>query len=94
MFTSIPMSPAASYVPQTAYIQSINVSVNNDATFDDYNDLFTKLSLKYKRNISKKDILDFFGDCEYFGSEENKKLNDYIDKNRVKDKESIFDFYD
>ena len=94
MFTSIPMSPTASFVPKIEYIQNVNVNINNDATFDNYNDLFAKLSLKYKKNINKQDILDFFGDCKYFGNEENKKLNDYIYRNRVEDKENIFDFYD
>lgn len=82
------------YVYHQSYVDVIYTNVSNNATFDNINDLFQRLSLKLKKQTEKEEILNLYNDCIYFGDEENKKLNQYISENKMEVKNNIFDYYD
>lgn len=82
------------YVYQQAYVDTIYTNVSNNATFDNVNDLFEKLSLKLKKQTAKEEVFNLYKDYVYFGEEENKKLNQYISENKMAVKGNIFDYYD
>lgn len=82
------------YQQPKSYVDVIYTNVSNDATFDNLNALFEKLSLKLKRQTVKEEIFDLYSDCVYFGEEENRKLNKYINENKMEVKNNIFDYYD
>lgn len=82
------------YVYNQPYVDVLYTNVSNNATFDNINDLFEKLSLKLKCKTDRELVFDLFNDGVYFGEEENKKLNQYIDENKMEVKANILDYYD
>lgn len=95
MFSSVPVSSAVNqnnnFVP---YMEVVKTTFSTDGTFDDINDLFEKLSLRFKCLTDKERIFNIYSDCIPFGKEESKKLNDYIKTIQVKERDCIFDYYD
>ena len=82
------------YEQQMPYMEVISTNVSSDGTFNNLNDMFERLSIKIKPLSDTEKILKLYEDCVYFGEEESKKLNEYIKKVSIKEKENIFDYYD
>jgi len=91
MYINMPYDYDRTPVP---YVETISTNISSDGTFNSFNDMLEKISLRIKSLNDKEKIFGLYEDCVYFGDDENKKLNEYIKSISIKEKENIFDYYD
>lgn len=93
MYISVQNSYYNYNIQNTSHIETITTSISNDGTFAGLNDMIEKLSLRIKPTSDKEKIFDMFEDSVYFGDDEKKKVDKYINSICVKEKDNIFDYY-